>query len=245
MASKRLSVIIPVFNEAGTIASVVERVSGVPIDIEIVLVDDGSFDGTPEIVGTMVRDNVKILRHSVRRGKGAAVRTGLSAATGDSVIIQDADFEYDPQDFIALIEPVNSGRADVVYGVRSLENQKRIMKWGNRFLTGITNLLYGQKLRDMETCYKVMRREIALGLDLESDGFDIEPEITAKVLRSGYTIYEVPISYVPRYENKKLSPLDGIPTLIALLKYRYWKPSSGGRDENEQKGQTGERPEMY
>lgn len=149
------------------------------------------------------------------------MRTALAAATGDWVIIQDADLEYDPYEFVKMIEPVVSGRASVVFGVRDLVGQLPMMRWGNRFLTGLTNVLYGSRLSDMETCYKLLPRDVAFQLNLESNRFDLEPEITAKLLRRGHKIVEVPISYRPR-RNKKLSPWkDGWPAVRALLKYRF------------------------
>jgi len=222
----KLSIIVPVFNEVQTIAAIVERVQAVPLEQEIVLVNDASSDGTGEIVDNLASRQVKVIHHAINRGKGAAIRTGIEAATGDVVVIQDADLEYDPSDFRRLLAPIVEGRASVVYGVRSLESQRPVMRWGNRFVTWATNLLYGQHLRDMETCYKMMRREIALSLDLECHGFDVEAEITAKLLQSGHAIHEVPISYTARYDNKKLSPLDGLPTLRALGRYRRWRPPS-------------------
>jgi glycosyltransferase involved in cell wall biosynthesis len=224
----KLSVLMPAFNEAKTIADVVARVQAVPLDLEIVLVNDASSDGTAGIVDILASPRVRILHHAVNRGKGAAIRTALEAATGDVVVIQDADLEYDPTDLSRLIVPLARGQADVVYGVRSLDTQKTIMRLGNRFVTWLANVLYGQRLQDMETCYKMMRRELALRLDLECRRFDVEAEITAKVLRSGYTIHEMPISYTARYENKKLSPLDGLPTVRALWRYRRWQPTTAG-----------------
>ena len=215
---------MPVFNEASTIADVVARVQAVPLDQEIVLVNDASSDGSAQIVDKLASPNVRVIHHPTNRGKGAAIRTALEAATGEVIVIQDADFEYDPQDLPCLLAPLAAREADVVYGVRSLTSQKPIMRFGNWYVTFITNLLYGGHLRDMETCYKMMNREIALSLNLECRRFDIEAEITAKVLRSGYAIREVPIHYVARYENKKLSPWDGIPTMQALWKYRRWRP---------------------
>jgi glycosyltransferase involved in cell wall biosynthesis len=220
----KLSILMPVFNEVETITTVVERVLVVPLDQEIVLVNDASSDGSSEIVDQLASPCVKIVHHPVNRGKGAAVRSGLQVATGDVIVIQDADLEYDPRDFASLIAPIAEGRTEVVYGVRALDSQKPVMRWGNQFVTWVTNLLYGQRLKDMETCYKMMRREIALSLDLECRGFDVEAEITAKLLRAGHTIHELPIRYTARYENKKLSPLDGLPTVRALWKYRRWAP---------------------
>ena len=221
----KLSVLMPAFNEAKTIQDVVARVQAVPLDLEIVLVNDASSDGTAGIVDDLASSNVRVLHHAVNRGKGAAIRTALDAATGDMVVIQDADLEYDPNDLVRLTAPLADGTAEVVYGVRSLHSQRLIMRLGNRFVTLLANLLYGQRLQDMETCYKMMCRELAQSLDLECRRFDVEAEITAKLLRSGYTIYEMPINYTARYENKKLSPLDGLPTVQALWRYRKWKPN--------------------
>jgi len=221
----KLSILMPVFNEATTIAAVVARVQAVALDQEIVLVNDASSDGTAQIVAQLASPHVRVIHHPTNHGKGAAIRTALEAASGEVIVIQDADFEYDPQDLPCLLAPLAARQADVVYGVRSLESQKPIMRFGNWSVTWATNLLYGQRLKDMETCYKMMSREIALGLQLECRRFDIEAEITAKVLRAGYVIREVPIQYTARYDNKKLSPLDGIPTMQALWRYRHWKPS--------------------
>jgi len=222
----KLSIIMPVFNEVDTVAAVVARVQAVPIEQEIVLVNDASSDGTQEIVNRLASPCVKVVHHPINRGKGAGIRTGLEMATGDVVVIQDADLEYDPCDFLRLIEPIAAGQARVVYGVRPLDSQKTIMRWGNRFVTRVANLLYGQYLRDIETCYKLMWRDTALRLDLRCRRFDVEAEITAKLLRMGYKIHEMPISYSARYENKKLSPLDGLPTLRALWRYRRWQPAA-------------------
>jgi dolichol-phosphate mannosyltransferase len=218
----KLSILMPVFNESQSIAAVVERVQAVPLDKEIILVDDASTDGTSDWINKFASDDLKVIHHVTNQGKGAAIRTALKAATGDLIVIQDADFEYDPGDLPRLMAPITEGKAAVVYGVRSLESQKLIMRLGNRFVTFVTNVLYGQSLNDVETCYKMMKRAIALSLDLECRRFDIETEITAKLVRAGYTIYEIPISYAARYENKKLSPLDGLPALRALLRYWRW-----------------------
>ena len=225
----KLSVLMPVFNELATVEAVVGGVLQVPLHLEVIVVDDASTDGTAAVLDRLERtsgSNVKVFRHDRNRGKGAAVRTALNAATGDVVVIQDADFEYDPNDLALLLTPIENGKADVVYGVRSLDKQKPIMRFGNRFVTMAANVLYRQNLSDIETCYKMMKRAIAVELDLRSHRFDIEAEITAKVIRGGYQILELPIKYFPRYENKKLSPWDGIPTLLALCRYRTWKPES-------------------
>lgn len=220
----KLSVLMPVYNEEAGLATILERVAAVDVNKEIIVVDDCSSDGTAEILAQIDLPEVRMVRHAVNRGKGAAIRTALEAATGDAVIIQDADLEYDPQDYHALLEPLLSGNAQVVYGVRSFVNQKLLLRLGNQFLTWLTNLLYGVRLRDMETCYKLMRTEIARKLDLECNRFDMEPEITAKIIRMGIEIHEVPISYDPR-DEKKLSPWrDGLPALKALWRYRRWEP---------------------
>ncbi len=223
----KLSIIMPVFNEAGTIAEILQRVSDVDlgaVDKEIVLVDDCSEDETPHILVEQTHiPNLRIITHKVNGGKGAAIQTAIEHVTGDIVIVQDADLEYDPNDFARLIQPIVEGKTKVVYGVRNLGSQKWFMAMGNRFVTWVTNVLYGVNLKDMETCYKTMAAEVAKGLKLECKRFDVEAEITAKIARRGYTIVEMPISYEARYEQKKLSPADGWPTLKALVKYRGWK----------------------
>ncbi|MBC7235092.1 MAG: glycosyltransferase family 2 protein [Chloroflexi bacterium] len=221
----KLSVLMPVYNEEAGLETILERVAAVDVDKEIIVVDDCSNDDTAHILSQIDIPDVRVIRHEVNRGKGAAIRTALAAATGDAVIIQDADLEYDPQDYIALLEPLRQGKAKVVYGVRDLRGQKLLFFLGNKLLTALTNLLYGVRLRDMETCYKLMTADVAKTLNIECNRFDLEPEITAKIIRQGYRIYEVPISYQPR-EEKKLSPWrDGLPALRALLRYRRWKPS--------------------
>ena len=220
----KLSILMPVFNEAPTIIEIVERVQAVPLDKEIVLVNDASSDGSAHILDGLSEPGILVLHHPINRGKGAAIRTGLEAATGDVVVIQDADLEYNPDDFPRLLQPIAAGKADVVYGVRSLHTQRLVMRLGNNFLTLVTNLMYGGRLNDMETCYKMMRREIALSLNLECRRFDVEAEISAKLLRARHKVYELPIHYTARYENKKLSPSDGLPALSALWKYRNWEP---------------------
>jgi glycosyltransferase involved in cell wall biosynthesis len=216
----KLSVLIPAYNEESTLEEVIRRVSEIDLDKEIIVVDDCSTDRTADILSSLAADNLVVLTHRRNRGKGAAIRTALAAATGEVVVIQDADLEYDPQDFHKLVAPFLKAEAEVVYGVRSLDKQEWHMRIGNRFLTAVANLFYGSDLQDMETCYKLVPREMMRSLDLRSDGFDIEAEITAKILRSGHTIYQVPIWYSPRTE-KKLTPLDGLPTLWALIRLRF------------------------
>lgn len=217
----KLSVLMPVYNEEQGVATILERVAAVPIEKEIIVVDDCSRDRTWEILQSLKIPELRLFRHEVNKGKGAAIRTALAHATGDAVIIQDADLEYDPQDYLLLLPPLIEGKAKVVYGARQLAKQKLLLHLGNRFLTWVTNLLYGTRLTDMETCYKLMAAEVAKGLTIECNRFDLEPEITAKIARRGYKIIEVPISYTPR-EEKKLSPWkDGWPALRALIKYRF------------------------
>ena len=220
----KLSVLMPVYNEEAGVEAILRRVSAVAIDKEIIIVDDCSSDRTAEILASLDIPEMRVIRHAVKRGKGAAIRTALQAASGDAIIIQDADLEYDPGDYAALLEPIIQGRAQVVYGVRQFDGQKWYIGLGNRMLTLLTNVLYGVRLHDMETCYKVMSADIAKKLDIECNRFDLEPEITAKIVRQGYQIFQVPISYHPR-EEKKLSPWkDGWPAVKALLRYRFWKP---------------------
>jgi len=217
----KLSILIPVFNEEESVKELLERVLAVPCEKEIVVVDDCSTDNTWSVLNGIQDPRIHVYRHEVNQGKGAGIRTALAHATGDLVIIQDADLEYDPNDYPRLLEPILNGRAQVVYGVRDLDSQKPLLRLGNKFLTFCTNLLYGSQISDMETCYKLMPREVMLSLNLQATRFQIEPEITAKLLRRGYHIYEIPIWYNPRKE-KKLSPWkDGLPALWTLLKYRF------------------------
>jgi glycosyltransferase involved in cell wall biosynthesis len=223
-----LSVIVPVFNERSTVAEVIRRIRAVdlPVDVEVIVVDDGSSDGTDKVLTAMGDSTVRIINHPDNRGKGAAIRTGLGSIRGDLVLIQDADLEYDPADWIKLLEPILRGKAKVVYGSRFTGERKNMMPlhWiGNRFLSLVTNLLYSSTLSDMETCYKLFDRTVIEGLTIVSDKFDFEPEITAKVLRRGYRIYEVPISYAGREtdEGKKITWRDGFGALKALVKFRF------------------------
>lgn len=217
----KLSVLIPVFNEEETIQELLERVLAVPVEKELIVVDDCSTDKTWDVLNSINDPRIRVFRHEVNQGKGAGIRTALAHATGDLVIIQDADLEYDPNDYPRLLKPILNGEAEVVYGVRDLAGQKLTTRLGNRFLTLCTNLLYGSRISDMETCYKLIPRELMASLNLQPSRFQIEPEITAKLLRRGYRIHEVPIWYKPRKE-KKLSPWkDGLPALWTLLKYRF------------------------
>jgi len=227
----KLSVLIPVYNEEPTIDELLAAVLAVDIDKEVIVVDDCSTDDTSARLAQWT-DKINLLCHPVNRGKGAAVRTALEAATGDAVIIQDADLEYDPQDYAALMAPIETGQAKVVYGVRDLKGQKTLMRLGNQFMTIATNLLYGVRLRDVETCYKVLARKVVDRLNLDSEGFELETELTAQVIRLGYEIVEIPVSYHPRYgEDKKLTPWDGIPTLWQLVRYRFRPLESKGREQ--------------
>ena len=223
-----LSVIVPVFNERVTVAEVIRRIRAVevPVDVEVIVVDDGSSDGTDKVLTALGDSTVRVLTHPVNQGKGAAIRTGMASARGDLLLIQDADLEYDPADWPRLLEPILRGKARGVYGSRFTGERKNMMPlhWiGNRFLSLVTNLLYSSTMSDMETCYKLFDRRVLEGITVESDKFDFEPEITAKVLRRGFRIYEVPISYAGREasEGKKITWRDGMGALRALIKYRF------------------------
>ncbi len=225
---KKLSVIVPVFNERNTVVEILRRMRAVdlPIDREFIVVDDGSDDGTRSVLTQLGDSTTKVVSHPQNRGKGAAIRTGLQHVTGDLVLIQDADLEYDPDDWLRLIAPVLKGRANVVYGSRFTGEHRNMLflHWaGNKALSLLTNLLYNTTLSDMETCYKLFDRDVLQGITLKSDRFDFEPEITAKVLRKGVRIYEVPISYAGREfeEGKKITWRDGFAALYALVKYRF------------------------
>jgi glycosyltransferase involved in cell wall biosynthesis len=223
-----LSVLVPVFNERSTVAEAIRRVRAVDVglDVEVIVVDDGSEDGTDKVLAALTDSTVRVLTHDVNQGKGAAIRTALAAASGDLVLVQDADLEYDPADWPRLIDPIVRHKALVVYGSRFTGERKNMLPlhWmGNRLLSLVTNILYSSTLSDMETCYKLFDRRVLEGITIRSDRFDFEPEITAKVLRRGYRIYEVPISYAGREEDegKKITWRDGFGALKALVKYRF------------------------
>ncbi len=225
----KLSVIIPVYNEESTLEELVARVQAVEMDKELILVDDGSTDGTVEILRRWEADpppGMTILHHPANRGKGAAIATGLAHVTGDLVIIQDADLEYDPQDYHRLVGAFDSPEQQVVYGSRNLQRNPRSsfsFYWGGRLLSWVTNLLYGSRITDEATCYKVFRAEALREIGVESTGFEFCPEVTAKALRRGWEIREVPISYNPRLwgEGKKIKWYDGLVAVWWLMKYRF------------------------
>jgi glycosyltransferase involved in cell wall biosynthesis len=225
---RSLSVIMPVFNERATVAEVIRRMRAVelPLVLQIIVVDDGSSDGSDKVLGVLEDSTVRVIRHNVNQGKGAAIRTGLPEVRGDLVLIQDADLEYDPNDWPRLLEPILRGKARVVYGSRFTGERKNMLPlhWvGNRLLSLVTNVLYSTTMSDMETCYKLFDAQVLEGLTIVSNKFDFEPEITAKVLRRGHRIYEVPISYAGREpsEGKKITWRDGFGALKALVKFRF------------------------
>ncbi len=223
-----LSVVIPIFNEINTIEEIIKRVKATGLVDEIILVDDGSTDGTREILtGYQKKAGFKVILHERNQGKGAAVVTGFKEVTSDLILIQDADLEYDPRDYKVLLEPVNEGLADVVYGSRFLGGPRRpILFWNmvaNKILTFTTNILYNNILTDMETGYKLFKREIIEDMTIHARSFDFEPEFTAKILKKHVRIYEVPIRFTPRFyeEGKKIKMKDAFIAMWTLLKYRF------------------------
>jgi glycosyltransferase involved in cell wall biosynthesis len=222
-----LSVVMPVYNERDTIEQIIPRVLAVPIRTELIVVDDGSTDGTRDLLTALSQQHqFKLIFQPKNGGKGAALRRGFQEVSGDLVVIQDADLEYSPEEFPDLIELICQGRADVVYGSRFIGRHRVFMFThyaGNRLLTLITNILYNTMLTDMETCYKVMRTEVLRAFTLDANGFGIEPELTAKIFKRNYRVYEVPITYDGRGydEGKKITWRDGVVALWVLLKYRF------------------------
>ena len=226
----KISVVIPVYNENRTIYEIIARVHAIDIAEEIVIIDDGSTDGTSEKLAEIGKkfENVKVLFHRKNRGKGAALRTGFAAASGEIFIVQDADLEYDPRDYEILLVPILDGRAEVVYGSRFLGGPHRVLFFwhyiGNKFLTLISDALSNLNLTDMETGYKVFKKEVLAGVKLKADRFGFEPEFTMKVAKKGYRVYEVPISYSGRTyeEGKKIGWRDGLAAIFALLWFRFF-----------------------
>jgi glycosyltransferase involved in cell wall biosynthesis len=224
-ASLELSIIMPVYNEKNTLMEILKRVESLPLKKEIIIVDDGSTDGSRELLAEIPRERARVFLQETNMGKGAAIRAGLAAVTGDIVVIQDADLEYDPTDLVRLLKPIRENKADVVYGSRFTGERKNMFFWhwvGNRFLTLVTNILYDTTLSDMETCYKMFRSDIIKAIHLRSRRFEFEVEVTAKILKRGYRIYEVPISYAGRefHEGKKITWKDGVTALWNLFRYR-------------------------
>lgn len=228
----KLSIIVPVYNEEATLKKIIEKVQRVnlPIDKEIIIIDDSSTDNTPEIISELKKKykNISSIRHEINKGKGGALKTGFKHLTGDIVVIQDGDLEYNPEDFKKLIKPILDGKADVVYGSRLLGKVTGFNipshYYGNKLLSLITQLLYHKRITDMETCYKIMKKEVVKILKLKSNRFDIEPEITAKIIKNKFRIIELPITYNCRTfeEGKKITWKDGIIAIYTLFKYKFF-----------------------
>jgi glycosyltransferase involved in cell wall biosynthesis len=221
-----LSVVMPVFNERTTAEEIIRRVLAVPLRIELIVVDDGSTDGTGDILERLRGELGFTLLRQANAGKGSALRRGFAAISGDIVVIQDGDLEYSPEEYLDLIDLIRKGHADVVYGSRFLGRHRVFMFThyvGNRIVTLATNVLYNTMLTDMETCYKMMRTDVLRSFTLESNGFGIEPEITAKIFKRGFRVYEIPITYAGRGydEGKKITWVSGLVALWVLIKYRF------------------------
>jgi glycosyltransferase involved in cell wall biosynthesis len=224
----KLSILVPVYNEIETIDEIIKRVKSVKLSMgkEIIVVDDGSTDGTRDFLSRLSDEQIKVLFHDRNMGKGMAIRSALKNATGSIIIIQDSDLEYDPRDYVKLLEPIIQGKASVVYGNRRTEGMKRSYNrfyWGGRLVTAVTNFLYKAGIHDEPVCYKVFKKDVLDSIILKCEGFEFCPEVTAKVCKAGYEIYEVPISYNPRsfLQGKKLSWRDGFYAIWILLKYKF------------------------
>ena len=221
MASKT-SIILCTYNEAKYIENTIFELEKVIPNLELIIIDDCSTDGSSEVVGSLECDEVQVCRHMHNLGKGAAIRTGFDMATGDVIVIQDADLEYDPAEIPLLLEVLQKQNVRVVYGYRDLSRQQFVVRWGNLFLTLITNVLFNGRLKDMESCYKMLTIELARSLNLRSVRFEIEAEITAKLLKRREVIVQIPIKYIPRVQKKKLVPFkDGPQGLWALIRFRF------------------------
>jgi len=221
-----LSVIVPVYNETKTIRGILEKINSVDIDKEIIVIDDGSTDGTDKELRNTSFPNLKVIHHTSNRGKGAAFLTGLAKASGEFVIIQDGDLEYEPAEYLKLVNEMKKGDADMVLGVRFTAGYHGLFipKLGNRLLTGLLNFFFGSKINDCMSCYKLLRRDIFMGLNLKSQGFGIDTEVVAKILKKGLRIKQVPIFYSPRTygEGKKIKLIDGIRNIGNIIKYRLF-----------------------
>ncbi len=222
-----LSVIVPVYNEAKTIWEILDKVNSVNIDKEIIVVNDGSSDGTDKVLANIKYNNLKVIHHAANRGKGATVLTGINHATGEFVIIQDADLEYDPNDYLKLMNAIRGDKSDIVLGARFTKGYRGslIPRMGNRFLTTLLNILFNVKLNDCFTCYKLVHTQVLKSFNLKAKGFEVEIEIIAKAIRNKLQIAEVPISYHPRtyLEGKKIRWRDGIRAILSIMRYRFLK----------------------
>ena len=232
-----LSVIVPAYNEGATIEAVARRLRAVPLRLEIIAVDDASTDGTGEIVDRLARERLidRVIHHPANRGKGAALRSGIAAAGGDVIVVQDADLEYDPADLVTLLQPIRTGRADAVYGSRFQGGPRRVLFFwhsvGNRFLTLLSNMFANLNLTDMETCYKLVRADLLKRLPLTSDRFGFEVEVTARLSQVGARIWELPITYSGRTyaEGKKITWRDGLAALVHIVRFNLFPPGGDWR----------------